>query len=183
MASKPKQKSITGRVMHRVQNGRAQEGRNGKGAKVSVSPGRSAYSTRGRPAPYRYERGPATGAIFVARKRKEDKDRTGQQNGGQVHVGANRKLRVPARWQVETPPTQKLGARTETVHRAPRKPDGHTRQELYARAQRRQIEGRIQVMRKEALENEIGSVNSLELGIQVDEGDSDIRPLPRAWPA
>jgi hypothetical protein len=86
---------------------------------------------------------------------KEAKGRTAQQEReGKSHVGAYRKresTRAMAGRNARKPTARGRKAATARA----RKRDGHTRQELYARAKRRRIEGRSR-MSKRQLENALG---------------------------
>ena len=155
MASEtPRQKRITGRVMHEFKHGELKSGRNGKGGKVKSRRQAIAIALEEAGAS-RYESGSRNRRNLRRTEKKEAQGRTGQQEReGKSHVGAYRKREsTRAMAGRDTRKTTAHGRKT-AIARA-RKPDGHTRQELYARAKRRQIEGRSK-MSKRQLENALG---------------------------
>ncbi len=88
-------------------------------------------------------------------EQKEAQGRTAQQEReGKSHVGASGKRESSRAMGGRN--ARKLTARGRKAARSrARKRDGHTRRELYARAQRRGIEGRSK-MTKRQLENALG---------------------------
>ncbi len=102
MASEtPRQKRITGRVMHEFKHGELKSGRNGKGGKVKSRRQAIAIALEEAGAS---RAAPATGAIFVARKRRRLRDEQDSRNVRASPTSARTgSVRVPARWQVETP--------------------------------------------------------------------------------
>lgn len=154
MAESARQKRITGRVMHEFKHGELKSGPDGKGGPVKSrrqavaialeEAGESKYESEGR-----NERN------LHRTERKEAKGETAQQEReGKSHVGASNK-RESAR-SVGGKDARKPTARGErTANARAHRADGHTRDELYAQAQRRHIEGRSK-MSKRQLENALG---------------------------
>jgi hypothetical protein len=97
----------------------------------------------------------ATVANLRRTENKEGRGRTAQQEReGKSHVGAYRKRESTKAMAGRD--ARKLTARGRKAATArSRKPDGHTRQELYARAKRKGIDGRSR-MSKRQLENALG---------------------------
>ncbi|HET7889142.1 MAG TPA: hypothetical protein VFL62_23180, partial [Bradyrhizobium sp.] len=77
-----------------------------------------------------------------------------QEREGRSHVGARRKRESTKAMSGRNARKQTARGHRAAVARA-RKPDGHTRQELYERAKRRHVEGRSK-MSKRQLENALG---------------------------
>jgi hypothetical protein len=154
MAPSSRQKRITGRVMHEFKHGELKSGRGGKGGKVKSRRQAIAIALE-EAGESKYESKRRNRRNLRRTEAKEARGRTAQQEReGLSHVGASRKRES----------TRAMGGRsarkpTARGHRAAvaraRKSDGHTRQELYARAQRRHIEGRSK-MTKRQLENALG---------------------------
>jgi len=155
MASEtPRQKRITGRVMHEFKHGELKSGRNGKGGKVKSRRQAIAIALEEAGAS-RYESGSRNRRNLRRTEKKEAQGRTGQQEReGKSHVGAYRK-RESTRAMAGRDTRKTTVRGRETAIARSWKPDGHTRQELYARAKRRQIEGRSK-MSKRQLENALG---------------------------
>lgn len=88
-------------------------------------------------------------------KGKEAHGRTGQQEReGKSHVGAYRKRESTRAMAGKNARKQTARGHKAAVGRS-RKADGHTRQELYAKAKSRRVEGRSK-MSKRQLENALG---------------------------
>jgi hypothetical protein len=88
-------------------------------------------------------------------KGKEAQGRTGQQEReGKSHVGAYRKRESTRAMAGKNARKQTARGHKAAVGRS-RKADGHTRQELYAKAKSRRVEGRSK-MSKRQLENALG---------------------------
>jgi hypothetical protein len=154
MAPSSRQKRITGRVMHEFKHGELKSGRSGKGGRVKSRRQAIAIALE-EAGTSKYESKRRNRRNLRRTEQKEARGRTAQQEReGKSHVGASRKRES----------TGAMGGRnarkpTARGHRAAvaraRKADGHTRQELYARARRRHIEGRSK-MTKRQLENALG---------------------------
>jgi Family of unknown function (DUF6496) len=147
-ALSPRQKRITGRVMQEFKHGELKSGRGGK-----VKSRRQAIAIALEEAgASKYE---SDRRNLQRTERKEAQGRTAQQEReGKSHVGAYRK-----RESTKAMSGREARQPTARGHRAAlarsRKPDGHTRQELYAKAKKRRIEGRSK-MSKRQLENALG---------------------------
>jgi hypothetical protein len=150
----PRQRRITGRVMHEFKHGELKSGRGVKAGKVKNRRQAIAIALEEAGAS-KYESGRRNRRNLRRTEGKEAKGRTAQQEReGKSHVGASG----------ERESTRAMGgrnARKTTAHgrhaataRA-RKADGHTKQELYARARQRGVEGRSK-MTKRQLENALG---------------------------
>jgi hypothetical protein len=153
-AESSRQKRITGRVMHEFKHGELKSGSGGKGGKVKnrrqaiaialEEAGASKHESN------RHNR--------RNRRRTEGKEARGltaqQEREGKAHVGAYRKRESTKAMAGKNARKQTPRGHDAAVARA-RKPDGHTRQELYAKARRRHIEGRSR-MSKRQLENALG---------------------------
>ena len=149
-----RQKRITGRVMHEFKHGELESGRGGKAGKVRNSAPGDCHRTSGSRRLEIRQRAPNRRNLRRTES-KEARGRTAQQEReGKSHVGASRKRES----------TKAIGGRnarkqTARGHRAAvaraRKADGHTRQELYAKARTRHVEGRSK-MTKRQLENALG---------------------------
>jgi hypothetical protein len=148
-----RQKRITGRVMHEFKHGELTSGRGGKGGNVKKR--RQAIAIALKEAGVsRYESRARNRRNLRNTEQKEAQGRTGQQREGKSHLGAYRKresTRAMAGRNARKPTA--LG-RKAAIARS-RKHDGHTRQELYAKAKRRRIAGRSR-MSKRQLENALG---------------------------
>ena len=154
MAESSRQKRITGRVMHEFKHGELKSGRNGKGGMVKSRRQAIAIALEEAGAS-RYESGSRNRRHLRRSEKKEAEGRTGQQvREGKSHVGAYRK-RESTRAMSGTDARSTTARGRKTSIARSRKPDGHTRQELYAKAQRKQIEGRSK-MSKRQLENALG---------------------------
>ncbi len=150
----PRQRRITGRVMHEFKHGELKSGRGGKAGKVKSRRQAIAIALEEAGAS-KYESGRRNQRNLRRTEGKEAKGRTAQQEReGKSHVGASRKREsTRAMGGRNARKTTARGRRAATARA--RKADGHTRQELYARARKRGIEGRSK-MTKRQLENALG---------------------------
>jgi hypothetical protein len=153
-AQSSRQKRITGRVMHEFKHGELKSGRGGKGGPVKSRRQAIAIALEEAGAS-KYENDGRNRRNLRRTERKEVQGRTGQQEReGKSHLGAYRKSEstrvMDGRNALKS---TARGRKAATAH--PRKRDGHTRQELYAKAQRRGIVGRS-TMSKRQLENALG---------------------------
>jgi hypothetical protein len=153
-AETPRQKRITGRVMHEFKHGELKSGRSGKGGTVKSRRQAIAIALEEAGAS-RYESGSRNRRNLRRTEKKEAEGRTGQQEReGKAHVGAYRKREsTRAMAGRDARKTTARGRKAATARS--RKSNGHTRQELYARAKRKRIEGRSK-MSKRQLENALG---------------------------
>lgn len=154
MAKSSRQKRITGRVMHEFKHGELKSGRGGKGGKVT---------SRRQAIAIALEEAGASKYVSAKRNRRnlrrtEQKEATGrtaqQEREGKSHVGAYRKresTKAMAGRNARKQTTRGHRAAVSRAHQA----DGHTRQELYDKAKRRNVEGRSK-MTKRQLENALG---------------------------
>jgi hypothetical protein len=154
MVPSSRQKRITGRVMHEFKHGELKSGRGGRGGKVKSRRQAIAIALEEAGAS-KYESERRNRRNLRRTETKEASGRTAQQEReGKSHLGAYRKresTRAMAGRNARKPTTR---GRKAAIARA-RKRDGHTRQELYAKAKRRGIEGRSR-MSKRQLENALG---------------------------
>jgi hypothetical protein len=154
MAPSSRQKRTTGRVMHEFKHGELKSGRGGRGGKVKSRRQAIAIALEESGAS-KYESDRRNRRNLRRTEAKEARGRTAQQEReGKSHVGAYRKpesTRAMAGRNARKPTARGRKAATARA----RKRDGHTRQELYARAKRRRIEGRSK-MSKRQLENALG---------------------------
>jgi hypothetical protein len=154
MAPTSRQKRITGRVMHEFKHGELKSGRGGKGGKVKSRRQAIAIALEEAGAS-KYQSGRRNRRNLRRTERKEASGRTAQQEReGKSHVGAARERESTRAMGGRNARKPTARGRRAAVARA-RKRDGYTRQELYARAQRRRIEGRSK-MTKRQLENALG---------------------------
>lgn len=154
MAQSSRQKRITGRVMHEFKHGELKSGRSGKGGKIKSRRQAIAIALEEAGAS-KYESGRRNRRNLRRTETKESRGRTAQQEReGKSHVGAGRKRESTRAMGGRNARKPTARGRRAAVARA-RKADGHTRKELYARAQRRHIEGRSR-MTKRQLENALG---------------------------
>jgi hypothetical protein len=149
-----RQKRITGRVMHEFKHGELTSGRGGKGGKVKKR--RQAIAIALKEAGVsRYESGARNRRNLRNTEQKEAQGRTGQQQrDGKSHLGAHRKRESTRAMAGRNARKPKAPSRNAATARS-RKRDGHTRQELYAKAKRRRIAGRSK-MSKRQLANALG---------------------------
>jgi hypothetical protein len=154
MASSSRQKRITGRVMHEFKHGELKSGRGGKAGKVKSRRQAIAIALE-EAGTSKYESDRRNRRNLRVTESKEAKGRAAQQEReGKSHVGAYRKresTRAMAGQNARKPTARGRKAATARA----RKRDGHTRQELYAKAKQRRIEGRSR-MTKRQLENALG---------------------------
>jgi hypothetical protein len=154
MPQSTRQKRIAGRVMHEFKHGELTSGRAGKGGRVKSR--RQAIAIALEEAGASRAESPRRNRRNISRtKAKEARGKTGQQEReGRGHVGATGKRES----------TRAMGGRDahkptvrgkRAAHARTRKADGYTRKELYAKAQRRHIDGRSK-MTKRQLENALG---------------------------
>jgi hypothetical protein len=153
-STSPRQRRITGRVMHEFKHGELKRGRSGRAGKVKSRRQAIAIALE-EAGKSKYESSRRNRRNLRRTENKEAKGRTGQQEReGKSHVGARGK-RESAR-AMGGRDARKTTARGRKASRArSRKSDGHTRQELYAKARRQHIEGRSK-MSKRQLENALG---------------------------
>jgi Family of unknown function (DUF6496) len=151
MAETARQKRITGRVMHEFKHGELKSGPGGKGGPVKSRRQAIAIALEEAGAS-KYESGKRNTRNLRKTVKKEAQGKTGQQEReGKSHVGAaNERESTPAMGGVDARKPTARGKKATAVRA--RKPDGHTRRELYAKAQRKRIEGRSR-MTKAQLEN------------------------------
>jgi hypothetical protein len=147
----PRQRRITGRVMHEFKHGELKSSRGGK-----VKSRRQAIAIALEEAgASKYESGRRNRRNLRRTERKEAKGRTAQQEReGKSHVGASRK-RESTRAMGGSNARRTTARGRHAANARARKADGHTKQELYARARKRGIEGRSK-MSKRQLENALG---------------------------
>src|SRR4051812_46575404 len=148
MAPSSRQKRITGRVMHEFKHGELKSGRGGKGGKVRSRRQAIAIALEESGAS-KYESKHRNRRNLRRTEAKEARGRTAQQEReGKSHLGAYRKresTRAMAGRNARRPTAR---GRKAAVSRA-RKRDGYTRQQLYARAKRRHIEGRSKMTKRQ----------------------------------
>ncbi len=149
-----RQKRITGRVMHEFKHGELKSGRGGKGGKIKSRRQAIAIALEEAGAS-KYESARRNRRNLRRTEGKEAHGRTAQQEReGRSHVGASRKRESTRAMGGRNARKQTARGHRAAVARA-RKSDGHTRQELYAKARRQHIEGRSK-MSKRQLENALG---------------------------
>jgi uncharacterized protein DUF6496 len=154
MATSPRQRRITGRVMHEFKHGELKSGRGGKGGKVKNRRQAIAIALE-EAGNSRYESERRNRRNLRRTEQKEAIGRTAQQEReGKSHIGSSRKRESTRAMGGRD--ARKLTSRGEKAARArSRKSDGHTLQELYAKAKSRGVEGRSK-MTKRQLENALG---------------------------
>ena len=154
MAESARQKRITGRVMHEFKHGELKSGRGGKGGPVKSRRQAIAIALEEAGAS-KYESKRRNKRNLRHTERKEAQGKTAQQEReGKSHIGASgerESTRSMGGANARKPTARGRKAARARAHKA----DGHTRSELYARAQRRHIEGRSK-MTKRQLENALG---------------------------
>jgi Family of unknown function (DUF6496) len=154
MAPSSRQRRVTGRVMHEFKHGELKSGRGGRAGKVKNRRQAIAIALQEAGAS-KYESERRNRRNLRRTERKEAQGRTAQQEReGKSHIGASRKRESTRAMGGRNARKPTARGRKAAISRA-RKRDGHTRQELYARAQRRGIEGRSK-MTKQQLENALG---------------------------
>jgi hypothetical protein len=140
-ATSPRQRRITGRVMHEFKHGELESGPDGKGGKVRSR--RQAIAIALEEAGSSKHESKRRNARNLRRtERKEATGRTAQQEReGKSHVGARRQREsTRAMGGRDARKTTARGRKAATTRA--RKHDGHTRQELYAKAKARHIDAR-----------------------------------------
>jgi Family of unknown function (DUF6496) len=154
MAESSRQKRIAGRVMHEFKHGELKSGAQGKAGKVksrrqAIAIALSENGASDRQSPKR------NGRNLRRTEGKEARGQTAQQEReGKSHVGADRQREsTPAMGgkDARKPTARGRKVAASRVRRA----DGMTRQELYARAQRKGVAGRSR-MSKQQLKNALG---------------------------
>ena len=155
-STSPRQRRITGRVMHEFSHGELKSGPGGKAGKVKSRRQAIAIALQ-EAGSSKYESGRRNQRNLRRTEQKETAGRTAQQEReGRSHIGAHgRRESTPAMAgrDAKKPTARGRRAASARAHRA----DGHTQQELYAMAKRRQIAGRSK-MSKRQLENALGLV-------------------------
>ena len=154
MAESARQKRITGRVMREFKHGELKSGRGGKAGKVKSRRQAIAIALN-EAGDSRYQSERRNQRNLRRTERKEAQGRTAQQEReGKSRLGAAGKresTRSMGGKNAEHRTARGRKAANTRAHRA----DGHTREELYAQAQRRDIAGRSK-MTKRQLENALG---------------------------
>lgn len=154
MAPSSRQKRITGRVMHEFKHGELKSGRDGKGGKVRSRRQAVAIALE-ESGTSKYESERRNRRNLRRTEAKEAHGRTAQQEKeGKSHIGAYR-TRESTRTMAGRNARKPTARGRKAAISGSRKRDGHTRQELYARAKRQHIEGRSK-MTKRQLENALG---------------------------
>lgn len=150
----PRQRKTTGRVMHEFKHGELKSGPGGKAGPVKSRKQAIAIALE-EAGDSKYESERRNERNFHRTEKKEAEGKTAQQEReGKSHVGASAK-RESSR-SMGGKDARKPTARGEkAAHTRAHTADGHTRNELYAQAQRRHIEGRSK-MTKRQLENALG---------------------------
>jgi hypothetical protein len=135
MAESSRQKRVTGRVMHEFKHGELKSGRSGKGGKVKSRRQAIAIALSEAGAS-KYDSEKRNRRNLHRTEQKESKGRTAQQEReGKSHVGAYRQRESTKAMAGRNARKQTARGHRAAVARA-HKADGHTRQELYARAKR-----------------------------------------------
>jgi hypothetical protein len=154
MAETSRQKRITGRVMHEFKHGELKSGRGGKGGPVKSRRQAIAIALEEAGAS-KYESNRRNRRNLRRTERKEAEGKTGQQEReGRSRLGASNKRESTRSVGGKNAKRPTARGRRVAVARV-RRADGYTRHELYVRAQRRHIEGRSK-MTKRQLENALG---------------------------
>jgi hypothetical protein len=154
MVESARQKRITGRVMHEFKHGELKRGSGGKGGTVKSRRQAIAIALE-EAGDSKYESDARNERNLHRTEKKEAAGNTAQQEReGKSHVGASGKRessRSMGGKDARKPTARGEKAARSRAHTA----DGHTRDELYSQAQRRHIEGRSK-MTKRQLENALG---------------------------
>lgn len=154
MAESARQKRITGRVMHEFKHGELKSGRSGKGGPVKSRQQAIAIALEEAGASKNESKRRNQRNLHRTEK-KEAKGKTAQQEReGKSHVGASRRRESTHAMGGKNAKKPTARGRKAATTRS-RRSDGHTKQELYAKARRRHIEGRSK-MTKRQLENALG---------------------------
>jgi hypothetical protein len=154
MAETARQKRIAGRVMHEYKHGELKSGPRGKAGPVKSRRQAVAIALKESGAS-KYESDRKNQRNERKTERKEAKGKTAQQEReGKSRIGARGKREsMRAMGGVNARKSTARGKKAATARA--RRPDGHTRQELYAKAQRKGVPGRSR-MTKRQLENALG---------------------------
>jgi hypothetical protein len=154
MAESARQKRITGRVMHEFKHGELKSGPGGKGGPVKSRKQAVAIALE-EAGDSKNESDSRNARNLHRTETKEAEGKTAQQESeGNSHIGASRKRessRSMGGKDARKPTARGEKAALARAHTA----DGHTRDDLYAQAQRQHIEGRSK-MTKRQLENALG---------------------------
>ena len=154
MAESERQKRITGRVMHEFKHGELKSGRGGKAGTVKNRRQAIAIALEEAGAT-KYESRHRNQRNLRRTEQKEAEGRTAQQEReGKSHIGASRK-RESTRAMGGRDAQRRTASGQKAATARARHPDGHTRQELYTKAQQQHVEGRSK-MTKRQLENALG---------------------------
>jgi hypothetical protein len=153
-STSPRQRRITGRVMHEFKHGELKSGPGGRGGKVKNRRQAIAIALE-EAGSSKYESERRNRRNLQRTEHKEAAGRTAQQEReGKSHVGATGKRESSRAMGGRN--ARKTTSRGRKAARArSRKSDGHTRRELYEKAKTRHIEGRSK-MSKRQLENALG---------------------------
>jgi hypothetical protein len=155
MAESARQKRITGRVMHEFKHGELKSGPGGKGGPVKSRRQAIAIALEEAGAS-RNESDRRNQRNLHRTERKEAEGKTAQQEReGKSRLGASDKpesTRAMGGQDARKPTARGQKSATARAHHD----DGNTRQDLYAEAQRRRIEGRSK-MTKLQLKNALGA--------------------------
>ena len=148
MAESARQKRITGRVMHEFKHGELKRGPGGKGGPVKSRRQAIAIALE-EAGDSKYESETRNERNLHRTEKKEAEGKTAQQEReGKSHVGASGKRessRSMGGKDARKPTAHGEKAARSRAHRA----DGHTRDELYGQAQRRHIEGRSKMTKRQ----------------------------------
>src|SRR5258708_17915605 len=146
-STSPRQRRVTGRVMHEFKHGELKSGRGGKGGKVKSRRQAIAIALE-EAGSSKYESERRNKRNLRRTERKEATGRTAQQeHEGKSHVGARGKRESTRALRGRD--ARKFTSRQRKAALAQsRKRDGHTRQELYAKAKIRHIEGRSKMSKR-----------------------------------
>jgi hypothetical protein len=154
MAQSARQKRIAGRVMHEFKHGELKSGRGGKAGPVKSRRQAIAIALEEAGAS-KYESDRRNRRSLRRTERKEAEGVTGQQRReGRSRLGASRKRESTRSMGGRNAKKATVRGQKAAAARA-RRTDGHTREQLYARAKRRHIEGRSK-MTKRQLANALG---------------------------
>jgi Family of unknown function (DUF6496) len=149
-----RQRRIAGRVMHEFKHGQLKSGRGGRGGKVKSRRQAIAIALE-EAGSSKYESDRRNRKNLRRTEAKEAAGRTAQQEReGKSHVGARRQRESTRAMGGRNAKKPTARGRKAATARA-RKRDGHTRQELYAKARTRRIAGRSK-MTKRQLKNALG---------------------------
>ena len=143
----PRQRRIAGRVMHEFKHGELKSGRGGKAGKVKNRRQAIAIALE-EAGTSKYESSRRNRRNLHRTENKEAQGRTAQQEReGKSHAGASqRRESMRAMGGRDARRTTARGSRAAAARA--RKRDGHTKQDLYARARRRHIPGRSKMSKR-----------------------------------